>query len=570
MLSQKKLLAAVVLLQLIFSSGALANAQVSFAAAQNYPLNAAPFQAVIGDFNGDGKPDLAVLSIFGGIVSTLLNNGGGTFASPRDFPAITPDPGGPNFFSGVALGDVNGDRKLDVIVSHGIDSTSGTGVINVLLGNGDGTLQPPITTTVDHFPFAMYGVWDFNGDGKLDVLCVAHDPTETARSLVLFLGNGDGSFTLASASQPGDSHTAVVADMNHDGKLDVIMPTRYNAVAVFFGNGDGSFQPSFQSGAPAPTFTLSAGDFDNDGKPDLVTTSPQQYVCTTEPPHCAPTVPGSAAVLLGKGDGTFGGPGIIASADYGFSAVGDFDGDGNLDFAAGSAGTLDFYLGNGKGGGSAPSSVSFAVGVTHNATADLDGDGFTDMVLLDPSPTVKVALNTTPTFSLGASAPGSPIHAGGIATYAITVGQQHEYNGTVALTCSAPPSAGIRCSLSPSSVVPGSSSTLTVTTTAASAGLAWPVSPSHSKLLYALWLPLGAFVFSGIGFGSRQSRRKKLFVVLVLGCALSASLIFQVACGGGGSAVSRNSGTSPGTYAITVRGTSGSTQRSTAVTLTVQ
>src|SRR5215469_17367257 len=124
-----RLLTIPVLLLTILMCTTPVNAQVTFASARDYPLNTTPYAAAIGDFNGDGKPDLAVLSVLGGTVSILLNNGDGTFASARDFPAIAPDQAEP--FSGIALSDVNGDTKLDVIVSHS-DSRSGVEVINVL------------------------------------------------------------------------------------------------------------------------------------------------------------------------------------------------------------------------------------------------------------------------------------------------------------------------------------------------------------------------------------------------------------------------------------------------------
>src|SRR5262249_52042458 len=82
-----------------------ASAQIGFAPVQDYPLTAAPFRVVVGDINGDGKPDLVTLSIYGGTVSTLLNHGDGTFAPPRGFASLSADPAGPTFFSGIALGD---------------------------------------------------------------------------------------------------------------------------------------------------------------------------------------------------------------------------------------------------------------------------------------------------------------------------------------------------------------------------------------------------------------------------------------------------------------------------------
>jgi hypothetical protein len=573
---------AILLLLLIISLVAVSNAQISFAPPQNYPLNTIPYRVVIGDFNGDGNQDLAALSIYGGTVSILLNNGDGTIASPQYFPAIQPDPQGPTFFSGIATGDVNGDSKLDVILSHTTDPNTSAGVISVLLGSGDGTLQRPITTAVDSAAYNLFGVGDFNGDGKLDVLCGADDSTNTIPSLVLFLGNGTGDFTRASTSQPGPAGrgvVAVVADVNHDGKLDIVLSTQQESVTVFLGNGDGSFQASFQAPASAPTFALSMGDFDHDGKPDLISTSFQHYRFVPGflvPGHYVATgPPGSAALLVGKGDGTFGGPGLITNADFLGPVAGDFDGDGNLDFAAAAlagppplsySGSFTFFLGNGHGGFSAP--ITSALAVTNMTPADLDGDGFADMVQVVSS-SLQVALNTTATFSLSASAPGPPIRAGGMASYTIAVSLQHGYSNAVALSCSAPVSAGVHCSVSPSSVTPGGTATLSVTTTGASLGSVKPANESHSWVLVALWLPVGAVFFGGMGIRSKRSRNKT-FLAMMLGLVIGTGLLVQSACGGGDTPPRHASGTPAGTYTITVSGAAASMQHSTTVSLTVQ
>jgi hypothetical protein len=564
----------------------LASAQISFAPAQNYPLTAAPFRVVGGDLNGDGKPDLVVLSIYGGTVSTLLNHGDGTFAPPRGFAALTPDPAGPTSFSGITLGDVNGDHKLDVILAHTTDLNSGDGIINVLLGNGDGTLQSPISTPIGSFAYRFVGVGDFNSDGRLDVACIADDPANTMQLVVLFLGNGDGTFVRNTSSQPAlyvGPYDAELADLNHDQKLDFVMvaqaqnASQKNFVGVYLGNGDGTLQAPLQAVTPQPTFDLSIGDFNHDGTPDLVTTSDQLVQCIPDPfnPRCTNVgPPGSANLLLGNGDGTFKGPGKTFSGDYGLSVVGDFDGDGNLDFAAaqkserqGYLGTFDFFLGDGVGNMSPPTHI--VQPIIDLFTADLDGDGFADLVW-PTSSSLQVALNDSSTFSLISSDSGVPIPAGGTARYTISVTQQHGQSATVTFTCAVPAGSHISCSVSPQSVAAGATATLNVTTAGPSAGLVLPVGRSHQLPLYAAWLPLGAVFFAGVGLSGAPLWRRKL-PALTVGCLLLVGLVSQVACGGeGNSPIVTNNGTRPGTYAITVTGTAGTISRSTAVNLTVQ
>jgi len=299
-----------------------------------------------------------------------------------------------------------------------------------------------------------------------------------------------------------------------------------------------------------------AGDFNRDGKIDLVSTSFQNQRC--EFGFCQPVgPPGALAVLLGAGNGTFGGPGVLASGDFALAAVGEFDGDGNSDIVVnGSSSTFSIYLGDGTGGFPEQVGISFGACCGSLTAADLNGDGLEDIVSAVASG-VQVQLNTTPGFSLAASASGPPIPAGGSATYTINVGQQNGFSSAVSLTCSSPQLAGIACSVSPSSVTPGGESTLTVTTTGASGAL---VRGLGYGWLYALWLPLGMVVF---GIAERRIGKKNL-CGLMLFCLTSL-----VACGGG-SGSTRIPSTPSGSYTINVTGVSGSVQRSATVTLTVQ
>jgi hypothetical protein len=575
-MKSKMTLAVLALPTLMVLSAALCLAQISFAPAQNYPLTAVPFRVVAGDLNGDGKPDLAVLSIYGGTISILLNHGNGTFEPPRGFAALTPDPAGPTFLSGITLGDVNGDHKPDVILSHTTDVNSGDGIINVLLGNGDGTLQPPISTPIGSFAYRFVGVGDFNSDGRLDVACIADDAANTMQLVVLFLGNGDGTFARFDSSQNA-LVDAALADLNHDQKFDMVAANTNGDgsghVTVLLGKGDGTFQTPLDAPTPAPALFSLVGDFNHDGKPDLLTTSYQKWSCKpTIPPTCGPTGPaGGVSVLLGNGNGTF--TGTSFSGELGPSVEGDYDGDGNLDFAAaavsgqrGFLGSFTFFLGNGRGQFSSPITINQPE--VNLVTEDLDGDGFADSVWPSSS-SLQVALNDTSTFTLAPSAPGPPSPAGGIASYTISVAQQHGQDAMVSLSCSGPSGSGIRCSVSPSSVAAGGTSTLNVTITGPSAGVVLPSFRRHKLLQYAIWLPLplGAVFVGGIGLA--QARRKRLLGV-VIGCALGAVLVFQAACGGGGPPSRKKFGTPPGTYTITVTGTAGTISRSTNVSLTVQ
>ena len=146
----------------------------------------APYSIAVGDFNGDGIPDLAAANFESRTVTVLLGNGDGTFKAAAS-PATSGDP------ESIAVGDFNGDGKADLAVPNSFDNT-----VTILLGNGDGTFTTAASPITGDQPVCVV-VGDFNGDGKAD-LAVANynngsylDPS----TLTILLGNGDGTFTAA-------------------------------------------------------------------------------------------------------------------------------------------------------------------------------------------------------------------------------------------------------------------------------------------------------------------------------------------------------------------------------------
>jgi hypothetical protein len=315
-----------------------------------------------GDFNGDGKPDLAVANGTGsGTVSVLLGNGDGTFQAPEKL-AVGASP------TALAVADLRGDGKQDLVVVDGATTVS------VLLGNGDGTFQPPQPFAAGNEPASVV-VGDFNGDHIPD-LAVADSADGTVSVL---LGNGDGTFQKPHAFAAGLNPDVVVAgDFSGDGKLDLaVAGHNSNTISVLLGNGDGTFQMPQQT-APVgfDTHALAVGDLNGDGKPDIAVTNQQA---------------GTVSVLLANGDGTFGKPQTFA-VDNGPTAVaiGDFNGDGKPDLAVtndgntnarGSYNTVSVLLGNGDG--TFRPQQAFATGVTPVSVAvtDLDGDGTPDLAV---------------------------------------------------------------------------------------------------------------------------------------------------------------------------------------------
>ena len=235
-------------------------AALSFANSSTPAVGNEPAAVTVGDFNGDGKADLAVANGSSGTVTVLLGNGDGTFTAAAGSPITV----GSRPVS-VAVGDFNGDGKADLAVANYVDNT-----VTVLLGNGDGTFTAagsPIV--VGNGPESVV-VGDFNGDGKAD-LAVANNGDNT---VTVLLGNGDGTFTAAgSPIVVGNGATSVaVGDFNGDGKADLAVANYGSGtLTVLLGNGDGTFAAA--AGSPITVgnnaSAVAAGDFNGDGKADL-------------------------------------------------------------------------------------------------------------------------------------------------------------------------------------------------------------------------------------------------------------------------------------------------------------
>src|SRR5437660_6179093 len=235
---------------------------------------------VVADFNRDGHADVAVAGGYDGTVVVWIGNGDGTFG-----PAVTYDANGSEVTS-LAVGDVNGDGKLDLVTANYNGSPVGT--VAVLLGNGDGTFGPPTLFVFPPSFFSSYAVslGDLNGDGKLDIAVATN-----SNAVVVLLGNGDGTFGSPTAySYPGNGGNGNVAigDLNGDEKLDLVAANIFdNSVAVLLGNGDGTFGTATRiTVGSAPNF-VGISDLNGDGFMDLVVANASGSSLTVLMGNCA-------------------------------------------------------------------------------------------------------------------------------------------------------------------------------------------------------------------------------------------------------------------------------------------
>jgi hypothetical protein len=578
MFGQGKLLGATLVAVFALSHSAL-SAAIGFKPAVSYPAGTNPRAVVAADFNGDGKMDLAVANggdpnvHDDGGVSILLGNGDGTYQTAKTFAAgKNPCPALP---CGMTFGDFDSDGKMDVAVPNS------TNAVSILFGNGDGTLQASVNVVAGNGPSMSVTSGDLNGDHELDLVVANSD------SVSILLGNGDGTFQAQVDYPTAKISGLALADVNSDGKLDVVATIGTAGIVTFFGNGDGTLQSGVvcSCGAGLVNHALVAAhgppavaDFNGDGKADLALGynhfSPFKFNFD------------EVDVLAGNGDGTFGPPistGFQTEAvAFVLATSADFDGDGKVDLAVVAVPGLGVSILQGNGDGTVQPPVRFEVGTLVGANtdavvvADLDGTNSPDVVVTDGvNNNISVFLNTVSTdFSIAASKPSpNTVGPGQSATSTVSLSLLNASDNPVSLTCSVEPvqPGSPTCSLNPNSVTfdanGKASAQLTITAGTAAASFAQPSSRPPSQPWRFVWLPIAAFAVAGAGFRRNNSYPRRLLGFFV-GYVLLAGLVFQSACGGGGSG--RSSGPKGQSYTVTVTATSGSTQHSTTVTLTVQ
>jgi len=204
----------------------------------------------LADMNNDGIPDIVTTSLGGpSVVYIFLGNGDGTFKTPTSYTAIEP--------YAVAVGDFNGDGNLDVAVAQ-----AGNDSIGVFLGNGNGTLQPEFNYAVSGgFHAETIAIGDLNGDGKLDIV-------SASQFINIFFGNGDGTFQTPVVLSAGASQVAV-ADVNNDGQPDIVFSIGA-AVGVYLNKGGGTFTNYIVSQSTGLSGGFALADFNHDGNIDVI------------------------------------------------------------------------------------------------------------------------------------------------------------------------------------------------------------------------------------------------------------------------------------------------------------
>jgi hypothetical protein len=382
----------------------LGNGDGTFQPSVTYAAGGVSSDVVAGDFNGDGQLDLAIsnnscfveglnfpeTSCSAGSVTVLLGDGQGVLgAGPMNAGTVGTNP---TFLLPV---DLNGDQKPDLVVVNQGDDT-----VSVLLGNGDGTFKPQATYATGHLPVSVQ-VGDFNGDGKLDLavvnqICGVKSNSCAPGSVSVLLGNGDGTLQPPMDFAVGLTPMSLaIADFNGDGKPDLAVTNANlglgNTVSILTGKGDGTFNAHVDYAVVNEPGPIVAADFNHDGKIDLAVAC--EDLANTE---VCPS-PLSLSILLGNGDATFQRHDFLSTSNFSHGpsslAVGDFNGDTNVDLVAGDLTGSGFsvFLGNGDGtfqpGGMG---AGLGVGVNFFALGDFYGDGKFDVALAEDLPRVVI------------------------------------------------------------------------------------------------------------------------------------------------------------------------------------
>lgn len=370
----------------------------TFALAHTYSAGMNPNRPISADFNGDNKPDVAVVNFDSNNLSVLLGNGDGSFQQAVNYSA------GSKPYN-LTKADFNLDGKIDLAVAD-----TSTTYISVLLGNGDGTFQGAVTYGVGTDPHGIFAV-DINNDNKPDIVTA----NEAGGNISVLLGNGNGTFQSAINTTVGSNPVWVIAaDFDKNNKVDVavVFDLPYSSsstVLVLPGNGNGTFGSGASYTIGSRPYEVETADFNKDGTLDLVTADSARNLSGST---------SDISVLLGNGNGTF-----QAATSYpvdlisGQLVIGDFNADGNQDvFTSDYAkNEISLLLGNGNGTFQTPLNYPLASAPSMLAATDFNGDNTLDLaVSTRTSNTLSIVLNQ-PNVEFGLVAPtnslaGSPVN----------------------------------------------------------------------------------------------------------------------------------------------------------------
>ncbi|HWQ33421.1 MAG TPA: MBG domain-containing protein [Blastocatellia bacterium] len=388
----------------------------SFAAPTIYPVSGGPNSVAAGDFNGDGKQDLATANPTSNTVSIRLGDGAGGFSGSTEV-SVGSSP------LSVAIGDFNGDGKQDFATANESSNT-----VSIRLGDGTGGFTGSTEISVGVGPRSV-AIGDFNGDGKQDIAVASFG----SNSVSIRLGDGAGGFSGSTAVSVGAGPFSVaLGDFNGDSKLDFATANSPdNTVSIRLGDGAGGFSGSTVVSVGNTPDSVAVGDFNSDGKQDIATANQNSN---------------TVSIRLGDGAGGFSGSTEISVGDLPQSvALGDFNGDGRLDFAAACSDSVavSVRLGNGTGGFSGSTEISLNGSPSSVAVGDFNGDGRLDLAGAGGDSAISVMLsdctnNTAPTITPGSTVSRTQGTAAANSTLA-TVSDNETAAGSLTVTATTVP-----------------------------------------------------------------------------------------------------------------------------------